>query len=159
MTRSANPFLVPVKSRVNYYVVSEEWVRAGIPFPDIEEKIKLQAKGYTTRSGVVHFEGRARRAAILIPHEDDSQTYADLLENNNGEDQETAEINLDDRSTYINQIRKIYEFSEAVLPEQRARVESDFVEPALEPLNSPGTRINWGDLRARSYVLILVDRR
>lgn len=145
--------LIPVEKSGVHFVVSTDWIRAGVPFPDVEEAPRLRASGYVIQRGNVHIDGASRAALIFLPPQDDDQTFAQLAHHIGPEDE--VKIERSEILKYASHLRETYEYSEAVLPGQRARIESEFVEPDLDWLGRPGSVVTWGDVRRRSHILIL----
>lgn len=122
----------PVESNGDFFIISEAWVDAGIPFPGRKEIPSLLKRGFKVKEGVVHQEGVARRAHIYFhPTSSDEQSYAILAEDDVSDFRHAApgEVKSDLIERYLSALRTAYEFTEGVLPEQRLHVESEFVEP------------------------------
>lgn len=149
----ASPLLIPVDRRGSHFVISDEWIKSGLDFPSVEEKLALLNRGYKTSRGIVHYEGVARRAVILIPAAGDDQIYADLLPEAD-DPSEALQILEEAKNEYIEQVRNDFGYSEGVLPEQKLRIDSEFVEPLLQAEHE-GEYIPWGRLRPESYLFII----
>lgn len=147
--------LIPVDSQDGFYVVSEGWLTADIPFPDASERARLERRGYTPLTGRVHIDGRARRAVILAPPGGDDQFFAKLEDETSriGE-ADLREATSEEVERYLSALHVRFGRSEGVLPEQRAEIATGFVEPRLKLSSGNRETVTWGRLRDNNYLLV-----
>lgn len=147
--------LIPVDSQDGFYIVSEGWLTADIPFPDASARARLERRGYTAIKGRVHIDGRARRAVILAPPGGNDQFFAELEDAppRSGE-ADLPEGTSEEVERYLNALQVRFGRSEGVLPEQRAEIATEFVEPRLELSSGDRETVTWGRLREKSYLLV-----
>lgn len=145
--------LLPVEERDGFFVISEEWNPAEIPFPSLAEKSKLLSSGYTTGIGRVHLKGGSRLTTLLLPPDDGDQTFAILEEDENifGGNEDA---DFEESTTYLRAIEFKCGHSEWVFPEQRCDLNSEYVEPSLRLLQTKQSNVSWARLRSINAVLL-----
>jgi len=149
--------LIPVEPQGDHYVVSEDWLAAGLEFPSRVLEHRLLEQGYCRSPGRVHFEGRSWAATILLSPQGDDQTFALLVldrpDVDDPEEPDIAPATAEEMERFWDETHSRFGRAEGVLPEQRAEILSAFVEPRLA-VGDETTPVPWGDLRRHNYLLV-----
>lgn len=149
--------LIPVDLQGNHYLVSANWVAAGLDFPPRAQEAVLLEQGYRRREGRVHLDGRSRPATILLSPDGDDQAFAVITPeapaSEDAEDGEIAPASPDELERFWEETHSRFGRAEGVLPEQRAEILSAFVEPRLS-VGEDSALVPWDDVRRSNYLLV-----
>lgn len=151
--------LVPVEMADGYYIVSEDWLIAGLPFPPLSEADGLIRSGYKRRSGTLHMEGLSHPATIFTPPDGDDQIFAapEKVENYSQDADDAAEISdvtEGELGRFWSEVHSRFGKAEGIIPEQRVQIIGGFVEPRLSVGTDHEEPISWGELRKHNYLLV-----
>lgn len=150
----AFPELVPVELVDGRLVESRDWP-ACLPFPAGGERERLERTGYTVRSGIAQVGGRARRAIILDPPHSGGQSFAAFEEvRPRDRGPPRRELDTENIERFVVALHRRFGMSEAMLPQQRARIDGEFVEPQLAAAGENAGLVSWSALRESAYLLI-----
>jgi NACHT domain len=142
---------IPVEKDGDIFVVSREWIRSDLPFPTGPEIKPLLNVLSSYVLGKVRYGGNTHVARIYGDDDDDLK-YALLLERPALSD----DFSVDEVSLYAASLYRICMFTEYVLPEQRADLDQDFIEPNLVAQSGRGVRkYHWSELKTAARVLIV----
>lgn len=142
--------LLPVDKKNAHYVVSDDWIKADVHFPDLSMIKVLVARGYRRTKGHVHHDGSVWQAVVYEMPSSDSQAYAHVQDAREDQD---FQIERGAWEQYSQSVRELYAYTEGTIPEQRAKIDSQFVEPELEA-TALGRVVSWGELKHQNHLLI-----
>jgi hypothetical protein len=155
-------YLLPVESVGSHFVISHDWIRGGLdPIPE-DELVNEIRSSCEEQEATLLFNGALSRAIIFVNSADSEYSYVRV--NSDGqplaadESAPTQGPKPEAFSSYFAYLAKRCEFSESILPEQRTRIDTDYLERDCAIRSSDGTQTivrGWLPILQLSRVLLL----
>lgn len=156
-------YFMPLERDGAHYVFSPDWIRSALePIPANQIRERLLA-AFKTTEGLLLFQGGLHRVTLHTPLTDDSD-YCYVSTDVEGtpdlrseEDREAAAASGMDQ--YRTHVVDRCRFTEWILPEQRAQLETDYLERDYVLQSKIGTGrsglVDWRSIADRSRVLVV----
>ena len=146
---------LPVEQQDGRYVLSEQWLRCDLPLPDRSQFSKMISRPFRKIRSNVELGGKQFLASIFIPHDDRRLSFA-LLEQRPISETQDEKLPRDIVEPYLEALQNVYSYSEALLPEQRCYLRSEFIEPRFSNISDNAAQdMSWNHARAYSRLLIV----
>lgn len=148
---------LPVEAHGEYYVLAQEWLKSDLPIPDRSRLPNIISSRHKKKKGRVLIGDEHIPATIFAASDHDDFSFA-ILDLPDSTDQPGIDISEANSSLlkYVHFMQAKYSMSEAILPEQRCYIESDFIEPTLHPYNKGSKAVlSWRQAMHMDRLLVV----
>jgi hypothetical protein len=145
---------IPVELSGDVYVVSRDWLRSGLEYPERRRLEALIGKTYSTARGRVVEGTQSFDATIYVPEgevlgfavlDDTLPVLGSILH-----EFDSLELNV-----YLNSLMDRCLHTEYILPKQRSHLETDFVLPNLRCPDEGDREMGWEELQTSPRMLVV----